>query len=146
MDKAIMNFIEKQKVVSVSCLDEQNHPYCFSAFYTFDKVNRQLYFKSSSSSHHAHYLHENKIVAGTILPDKLNMLAIRGIQFTGCIIQGSIVQHRAAAEYHKQHPYALAIPGEIWAIRLDTIKMTDNTIGIGKKICWQREDLYEEIC
>jgi len=146
MDKAISDFIEKQKVVSVSCLDEHNRPYCFSAFYTFDRAHRQLYFKSSSSSHHAHYLHQNKIVAGTILPDKLNMLAIRGIQFTGCILQGSPVQHRAAAEYHKQHPYALAMPGEVWTIRFETIKMTDNTIGIGKKTCWQREDLYEEIC
>jgi uncharacterized protein YhbP (UPF0306 family) len=146
MDKVIVDFIEKQKVASIACLDDENHPYCFSAFYTFDRIERRLYFKSSASSHHTRYLSQNKIVAGTILPDKLNMLAIRGIQFTGSIIEGNPVQHHASAEYHKEHPYALAMPGDVWTIQLETIKMTDNAIGIGKKICWQREDLYEEIC
>jgi uncharacterized protein YhbP (UPF0306 family) len=146
MDKAIVDFIDKQKVTSVSCLDEKNRPYCFSVFYLFDHIQKRLYFKSSASSHHAHYLAQNKIIAGTILPDKLNLLAVRGVQFTGYIIETGSAQHHAAAEYHKRYPHALAMPGHVWTIQLQAIKMTDNTIGIGKKICWQREDLYEEIC
>lgn len=147
MDKVITDFLEKQKVASVCCLDEENNPYCFSAFYVFDRVERRLYFKSSSTSNHAQYLAQHKNLAGTILPDKLNMLAIRGIQFTGCIIDNGNASHvHAAAEYHKKYPYALVMPGDVWIVQLETIKMTDNTIGIGKKICWQREDLYEEIC
>jgi uncharacterized protein len=147
MDKVITDFIEKQKVASVCCLDEENNPYCFSAFYVFDHIERRLYFKSSSSSSHAHYLLHNKKIAGTIVPDRLNMLAIRGVQFTGFIMNdGVALNHHASAEYHKRYPYALTMPGKVWAIQLETIKMTDNTIGIGHKICWQREDLYEEIC
>jgi uncharacterized protein YhbP (UPF0306 family) len=145
MDKSIINFIEKQKTASICCLDEEDNPYCFSIFYVFDKVERRLYFKSAASSNHAHYLLKNKRVAGTILPDKLNMLAIRGLQFTGVIVDNS-TNHHATSEYHRKIPLALAMPGEVWTIQLETIKMTDNTIGLGKKIHWQREDLYEEIC
>jgi uncharacterized protein YhbP (UPF0306 family) len=81
------------------------------------------------------------------MPDKLNMLAIRGVQFTGFIMEDTISSHHhATAEYHKKIPLALAMPGEVWSIQLETIKMTDNTIGLGKKIYWQREDLYEDVC
>jgi len=146
MDRIIIDFIEKQRTASVCCLDEENNPYCFSIFYVFDKVERRLYFKSSASSNHAHYLLQNKRVAGTILPDKLNTLAIRGIQFTGCVVENSSTNHHATTEYHKKIPIALAIPGEVWTIQFETIKMTDNTIGLGKKIHWQREDLYEDVC
>ncbi len=142
----ITDFIERQKTASVCCLDEENNPYCFSVFYVFDRVERRLYFKSSASSNHARHLLKNKKIAGTIMPDKLNMLAIRGIQFTGIVMDDTnTLHHHATAEYHKRIPLALAMSGEVWAIQLETIKMTDNTIGLGKKINWQRENLYEDV-
>jgi len=147
MNKIITEFIERQKCASVCCLDEKNDPYCFNIFYAFDKVERRLYFKSSHNSNHAQYLLQNKTIAGTILPDKLNLFSIRGVQFTGYVTDNpDMVHHHAAEEYHRKFPFALAMPGEVWTIQLETIKMTDNTVGIGKKICWQRENLYEDIC
>lgn len=147
MDKLITEFIEKQKVASVCCLDDDNNPYCFNIFYVFDKLERRLYFKSSNTSNHAHYLHKEKKLAGTILPDKINLLAIRGLQFTGNVLEVSdSVHHHATIEYHKKIPLALAMTGDVWTIQIETIKMTDNTIGLGKKICWTRENLYEDIC
>ena|SRR5436190_4304651 len=147
MNKSITEFIEKQKCASVCCLDEKNDPYCFNIFYAFDKSEWRLYFKSSHNSNHAQYLLKNKTVAGTILPDKLNLFAIRGVQFTGFVTDNpDLVHHHAAEEYHKKFSFALAMPGEVWTIQLETIKLTDNTVGIGKKICWHRENLYEDIC
>ena len=145
MDKRIVEFIDKQKTATLCCLDDENNPYCFSVFYVFDKVERRLYFKSSSSSNHSKYLLKHRKISGTILPDNLNMLAIRGIQFTGFILHNSDSLNNEA-EYHKRFPVAMTIPGEVWAIQLETIKMTDSTIGFGKKFFWEREDLYEEIC
>jgi uncharacterized protein YhbP (UPF0306 family) len=146
MDKHIIDFIEKQKTATVCCLDDENSPYCFSVFYTFDKGEKCLYFKSSPSAHHSHYLLNRRKVAGTILPDRLNMLVIRGIQFTGFIVDEPTKQHHATVEYHKHIPLGLAMSGDVLILRLETIKMTDNTIGIGNKINWQREDLYEDVC
>ena len=138
MDKRIIEFISQQKTASVCCLDENNDPYCFNVFFVFDKDKERLYFKSSSASNHTRWLLMNKRIAGTILPDKLNLLAIRGIQFTGFICTGESI-HFAASAYHKKIPFALALPGDVWAIQLETIKLTDNTIGIGKKILWNKE-------
>jgi uncharacterized protein YhbP (UPF0306 family) len=147
MDKIITEFIDRQKTATICCLDDESNPYCFSVFYVFDRLERRLYFKSSASSNHAHYLLRNKRIAGTIMPDKLNMLSIRGAQFTGIIMENTVsLHHHASSLYHKKIPLALAMPGDVWSIQLETIKMTDNTIGLGKKICWQRENLYEDIC
>jgi hypothetical protein len=79
------------------------------------------------------------MVAGSILPDKLNFMAIKGVQFEGTIVQASDpLAAQAAAHYHRKHPVALAMSGEVWTIRLDHVKFTDNTLGIGKKLNWNR--------
>jgi hypothetical protein len=38
---------------------------------------------------------------------------------------------------------ALAMPGHIWTIQLTEIKMTDNTLGFGKKIAWSRSEMVD---
>jgi uncharacterized protein YhbP (UPF0306 family) len=139
MDKIIIDFIKKQTVASICCLDEKAHPYCFSVFFAFNSNEELLFFKSSSSSHHAAFLHNTNVVAGTIQPDRLNTLLIRGVQFTGEVIdKTNPLSRHAVSEYHKRFPLAMAMPGEVWVIRLDSIKMTDNTKGFGKKILWER--------
>lgn len=134
MNERIVDFIEGQKVATICCVDEGNKPYCFSCFYAFDKEKELIYFKSSANAHHSALLHHNPVVAGSIQPDKLNPLAIKGIQFTGKILDSkSELCLNAAKLYHKKYPFALAMPGEVWTIQPDMIKLTDNTVGFGKK-------------
>jgi len=77
------------------------------------------------------------VVAGTIQQDKINPLAIKGIQFTGRILNPSTEAcSDAETIYHKRFPFALTMPGEIWTLQPDTIKMTDNTLSFGKKLHW----------
>jgi hypothetical protein len=86
-------------------------------------------------------------VAGTILPDKLNKLLVKGIQFEGTLLDaGDSVAASAAVLYYKQNPLAVAMPGEVWTIRIDHIKMTDSTLGFGKKLKWSREAVEEQGC
>ena len=40
--------------------------------------------------------------------------------------------------YYKKYPFAVAFPGNIWGVELTSIKMTDNTLGFGKKIEWKK--------
>lgn len=77
---------------------------------------------------------------GTILPDKLNSLLVKGIQYEGIVLSDdypSILQ--AYYNYHTKHPLALAITGKMWTIQLNLVKMTDSTAGFGKKIIWNRK-------
>ena len=144
MNERITEFIDGQKVATICCLDEENKPYCFSCFFVLDKEKHVIYFKSSATTHHGQILHQNPVVAGTIQPDKLNPLAIQGIQFTGSILDVTDPLCSAAKSvYHKKYPFAMAMPGEVWTVQFQYIKMTDNTLGFGKKITWHLNDLVE---
>lgn len=141
MEEKIVNFIQKQTCAGICCLDESGNPYCFSCFYVFNYEKGFLYFKSSDSSRHASLLKKSPFVAGTIQPDKLNKFIIKGIQFEGKIVRpDDIMLKQAIKKYHLKFPMAMAIPGEIWIIQLENIKMTDSTIGFGKKIYWNRNE------
>ncbi|MBC7507747.1 MAG: pyridoxamine 5'-phosphate oxidase family protein [Ferruginibacter sp.] len=141
MNQTIIQFLQKQTGATVSCVDEKSRPYCFSCFYAFNFEEGLLYYKSSSDTHHAQLMNTNPFIAGTVLPDKLNKLVVKGIQFEGIILEPSHSNPEEASScYYKKHPLALAVPGIIWAIQINHIKMTDSTLGFGKKITWGRDE------
>lgn len=142
MNEGIVDFISNQRVAAICCVDEEGKPHCFSCFYAFDAERNLLYFKSGSSAHHSQLLLRSSIVAGTIQQDKLNPLAIKGIQFNGRILdpKDELCSH-AEAGYHKRFPFALTMPGEIWTLQPETIKMTDNTLSFGKKLHWSLHEV-----
>lgn len=143
MNERIVDFIKHQRVATVCCVEEENIPYCFSCFYAFDEERQLLYFKSGTNAHHSRILLYNSLIAGTIQQDKLNSLAIKGIQFSGRILDPATdLCSQAEAVYHKRFPFALAMPGNVWTIQPEVIKMTDNTLSFGKKLHWQ---LHEEV-
>ena len=140
MNEKIIQFAQKQKVTSLCCIDETGKPYCFNCFFSFDGEEGLLYFKSSSQSNHMKLMSVKPEVAGAILPDKLNVLAIKGIQYTGILLfSNEELAKTAAKHYHKKYPFALTIPGDVFAIQLIKIKMTDSSNVFGKKIEWERE-------
>ena len=137
MNETIIRFIQKQTCASVCCVDENSKPYCFSCFYAFNAEEGLLFFKSSADSYHSALMKKNSFVAGTILPDKLNTLFVKGIQFEGVVLNADHpLTKKASGYYHKRHPLALAMNGEIYVIQINQIKMTDSTKGFGKKISW----------
>lgn len=143
MDRIISEFIKKQRVATVCCVDEQGYPYCFSCFYAYG-VEGLLYFKSSTDTNHLQLLLKNNRVAGTIMPDKLNVLAIKGIQFEGQLVPADdAAAANAASRYHAKYPFALAMGGTVWTLQLNHIKMTDNSQGFGSKIQWNAEVIPE---
>jgi len=134
MNKDIVNFIRKQRTASVCTLDSLGHPYCFSCFYAFDAEKVLLYYKTHADSNHAQFMQKSRHVAGTILPNKLDPVLVKGIQFEGEWVASSdpLAKH-ASREYHLRYPFALAMGGEMWTIRLTHIKMTDSSKGFGHK-------------
>ena len=116
-------------------------PYCFNCFYAFNHEQGLLYFKSSPDSYHSKLMKTNQQIAGTILPDKLSALLIKGVQFDGQVFEAKDpLTMKATLLYHKKHPLALTIIGEIHTIRINRIKMTDGTKSFGKKITWNRNE------
>ena len=140
MNEIIKQFIQQQTCATVCCVDEQSSPYCFSCFYVFNPDKGLLYFKSSDDSLHSAIIKRNPFIAGTILPDKLNMLVTRGIQLEGDVLEQLHPLVKDAVKiYHKNIPMALAIKGKVYTVRLNAVKMTDNQFGFSKKITWKRD-------
>ena len=146
MEKRIIDFLQGQRVATICCVDDEGKPYSFSCFYAFDVEGQLIYFKSSPTTHHAIFLNQRPFVSGTIQQDRLNPLAIKGVQFIGEVLNGNKdLPQRAPNFYHKKYPLALAVPGETWTIQVDMIKMTDNTLSFGKKLVWQRKKPQESV-
>jgi uncharacterized protein YhbP (UPF0306 family) len=136
--KAIETFIQSQTALSMAT-STNDLPYCASCFYAYVVEKQALIFKSGKETQHIVAALHNKQVAGTILPDKLVTGSVKGIQFNGVFIEpeGAMLDE-ARKIYYQKYPFALAFSGELWMIELSSIKFTDNTLGFGKKLNWQR--------
>jgi uncharacterized protein len=122
-------------------VDGQGNPYCFNCFYAFNVEGNLLYFKSSADSYHSKLIKINPMVAGSILPDKLNTVLVKGVQFNGIILNEPCPSTGWASQfYHKKHLLASAIAGVTCTIQVNSIKMTDSTMGFGKKYIWNRSE------
>jgi uncharacterized protein YhbP (UPF0306 family) len=74
-------------------------------------------------------LKKNSVVAGTILPDKLNKLFPRGLQLRGEIVnEPDFLFENASSTYYKKYPVALGIAGEVFAIKITTVKLKENRL------------------
>ncbi|MDD5212718.1 MAG: hypothetical protein PHV62_09915 [Sulfuricurvum sp.] len=134
-DEKIGKFIFKHHLLSLATMGESL--WCCSAFYAFDKETYTFIIASDEQTLHIQNTKIDKRVAGTIAQETKMVGKIQGIQFTGEI--HAVEDERQRALYLKRFPYAAAMNPTLWKIALDTIKMTDNTLGFGKKLMWKRE-------
>lgn len=138
-DKRITDFMHTQTVCTMAVNNPDMQPVCASCFYVFDAKHGLIIFKSESSTNHISYGLANSAVGGTILPDRLVKQQIQGIQF-----EGELLPHAnpylldAKKLYYLKYPFAAVMSGHIWAIKLNYIKFTDNGLGFGRKIIWER--------
>ena len=138
----IHHFIFNQTVASICCTNNSGELHCFCCYYAFDANEGLLYFKTGDQNQHMLWMQQQPQIAGTILPDKLNKLQVKGIQFNGTLLPvGDVATRQASKRYHLKFPLALAIAGTVQTIRLDQIKMTDNSLGFGTKLIWERASL-----
>ena len=138
ISERIIRFIGDNRVMTLAT-SENNAPYCCSIFYVFDPEECNFYFMSSVETKHIHQASWQPLVAGTIVPGNTSIAKIQGIQFTGIFFQPEDIEREKAKKmYLRKFPMARLIDSEIWMIEVETIKMTDNTLGFGKKILWNR--------
>lgn len=139
MNEKIISFLKQNTCLTLStCYN--NIPYCASCFYAFDENEKMLVFKSDATTNHIKQAILNKKIAGSVSPDKLEPTRIKGIQFQGnFVVPENDLLNSLKKIYYGKYPFAIGFSGDIWALELTQIKMTDNTLGFGKKIEWEKE-------
>ncbi|MDL2320548.1 pyridoxamine 5'-phosphate oxidase family protein [Alistipes sp. OttesenSCG-928-B03] len=82
-------------------------------------------------------------VAGRGLPSEKNgRVAKFSTEYHEIGGEGEGVELAAAARraYLKRFPYAAVAELELWVLRPTRMKLTDNTLGFGKKLHWERQE------
>ena len=80
---------------------------------------------------------ENERVAASILLETRTVGKIQGLQITGKVkpaIDGDKMR------YIKDFPYAVVADLSLWRLEAEMMKFTDNRLGFGKKLIWQRSE------
>jgi uncharacterized protein len=139
IDQRITEYIQNNKVFTLATSGE-NVPWCALCYYAYDKENNLLIFKSDIESRHIRELFSQPRVAGTIYKPATTPAKITGLQFTAEVIQADkILMQNLKSIYLKRFPLAAVIEAQLFVLQPDYCKMTDNRLGFGKKIIWQKE-------
>lgn len=130
--KKIERFIQEHHLLSLATKDDIL--WCCSLFYAYDSKENAFIVATDTQTLHGMNVLKDASVAGTVALETKTVGKIQGIQF-----RGEMTRCTDGAEiYFKAFPYALVMNPTLWRIRLDEIKMTDNTLGFGKKLIWKR--------
>ena len=134
--RKIQKFIDKHHVLSLSTYSDGELSAC-NLFYAYDKEDVVFVVASSDDTTHIRDISKNKNVAGTIVLETKIVGKIQGLQFKGEFIP--LEEPRLKKLYFKNFPYALAMNPKLWKIKIQYFKLTDNTLGFGKKLIWDRD-------
>ncbi len=136
MESKIVKFIGRHHVMTLATVGEDGAPYCSNAFYSYDKEREVLIFTSNLDTCHGGHMIKNPTVAASIVLETKVVGKLQGLQLTGRVYEGSDEDKRC---YISTYPFAAAAPLTIWRFEPHFIKLTDNTLGFGKKLIWKRE-------
>lgn len=137
IDKRIVDFIKRHHVLTLATVSSEGEPYCAACFYAYDKERNRLIFTSDDATRHAQQMLQNAKVAIGITLETRIVGKVQGAQVCGIAERGVDEDKRV---YIKRFPYAAMAPLNIWAVEPTFIKLTDNTLGFGKKLIWSNQE------
>ena len=140
IDRRILDFLGEHHVLTVACASREGELWCANAFYVFDGQEEGFIITSEAKTRHAQLFLENPRVTGSVVLETEEIGKIQGLQFAGEVrrCDGGLFD-RCRLKYLRRFPYAVFKGGEVWLIVPDQMKYTDNRLGLGKKLLWERE-------
>jgi uncharacterized protein YhbP (UPF0306 family) len=137
-DAKITTFFKKHHVLTLATVSG-DQPWVANCFYAFMEEQMTLVFTSGYETRHIQEVTQNKKVAGNVVLETGIIGKIQGIQFSGTL-ESAEGDALAAAEkaYLKRFPFAALMDTTLWLLPVDYLKMTDNRLGFGKKLIWER--------
>lgn len=137
-EKRIVEFILEHHVLTLATSVE-NSPWCANCFYTYLEEENCFVFTSDEDTKHVQDVLTNLNVAGSVVLETSTVGKIQGIQFAGKMERpGKMLASKAKKAYLKKFPYAVLMKTTLWVVCPKIIKMTDNRLGFGKKLIWQK--------
>ncbi|MCH5330365.1 MAG: pyridoxamine 5'-phosphate oxidase family protein [Alistipes sp.] len=137
----ISEFVKRHHVLTLATVSAEGLPYCSNAFYAYDSERNVLVFTSDETTRHVREMALHPTVAASIVLETRIVGKIQGLQICGTVCRGDATDRNL---YLKRFPYAAAM-GELcaWRLEPDFMKLTDNTLGFGKKLIWKKDSTQE---
>ena len=129
----IATFINKHHVMSLATTDFQTQSVC-SLFYAYNRDFNSFIVACNETTTHMQHIAQNNKVAGNIYLETKMIGKVQGVQFRGVFTE--LEDSELEYCFFKKFPYALALTPKLWQIKVEYFKMTDNTLGFGKKLIW----------
>lgn len=130
LDK-IDKFLQVHHVLCLATSSCDDFSVC-NLFYAFDKELHSFVIASSLETQHIKNILQNSSIAGSVVLETKSVGKIQGLQFKGEFI--ALKNESLKKLYFKKFPYALAMNPDLWQIKINYFKFTDNRLGFGKKI------------
>lgn len=112
-------------------------PYCSNLFYTWD--GEHFIVTSSDSTQHGKDVLINSNIAASIVLETSTVGKIQGLQLKGRMYRPTDERLKSARHsYLKAFPFAVFMDLELWIIEPTFAKLTDNRLGFGKKLIWEK--------
>ncbi len=135
----ITTFLKKHHVLTLATVSGEQ-PWVANCFYAFLEPEMAFVFTSGYETRHIQEAVQNKKVAGSVVLETSVIGKIQGVQLSGTL-ELAINEKLTTAEksYLKRFPFAALMDTTLWILSVDYLKMTDNRLGFGKKLVWERE-------
>jgi len=138
IDRRIIRFFRRHHVLTIAT-SVNNEPWCANCFYVYLKDENALVFTTDTTTRHGQEFLKNNLVSGSVVLETRIIGKIKGIQFQGIVSEpeGKLLEEASDA-YMKRFPVAILMETHLWIVSLTHIKMTDNRLGFGKKLIWNK--------
>ena len=138
---AIKEFIAKHHILTLAT-SYNNIPYCCTCFYIYNKTQNYFIITSDKKTRHIQEIMMQPIVSWAIALETSMVGKLQGLQFTGVIKEVDKAElNKEKYSYIKRFPIASLAELQLWRMDPDFIKFTDNQLGFGKKMIWEKEKL-----
>lgn len=127
-------FLEKHHVLSLATFSADELSVC-NLFYAYDMHTQTFIVASSDDTTHIQNILINNKVAGSVVLETKTIAKIQGLQFRGKV--DLIDDKNYSKLYFKSFPHAIVMRPKLWKIKVNYFKLTDNTLGFGKKLIWR---------
>ncbi len=147
-------FIRKHHVMTLATVGGDGMPWVAHAFYAWMPASKVsdgdgspdaqsgagcFVFMSDPATRHAAEMARHAQVAAAIALETRVVGRLQGLQIEGEVHrpEGADLE-KARRAYLKRFPYAVAMEQQLWILSPTLMKLTDNTLGFGKKLIWNR--------
>ena len=144
-ENRVTDFFREHHVLTLAT-SVNDEVYCANCFYVYLVEQNSFVFSSDLDTKHINDVLQNPKVAASVVLETKTIGKIQGAQIKGKLIEAKGEELKIANKaYLKAFPYAILKSTKLWILNVEFIKMTDNRLGFGKKLIWEKVNLGKRI-